>query len=71
MCKVKKMKYYLLIVQDYVTFKSEVDEKAKVYGKLKRVIESQSMVSITVESWQEIERLWTKLEAQVRFLFFC
>jgi hypothetical protein len=52
-------------VQDYVAFRSEVDEKAEVYVKLKRLIESQNMVSITVESWHEIERLWTKLEAQV------
>ncbi|PNF16720.1 hypothetical protein B7P43_G00879, partial [Cryptotermes secundus] len=54
-----------MVYSDYKTFKGEFDEKAKVFGKLKRVIESQSMVTITVESWREIERLWTKLETQL------
>ncbi|GFG37468.1 hypothetical protein Cfor_07190, partial [Coptotermes formosanus] len=54
-----------VVYSDYTAFRGAVNEKAQVYGKLKRVIESQSMVSITVESWREIERLWTKLEAQL------
>ncbi|PSN50191.1 Nesprin-1 [Blattella germanica] len=52
--------------RDYTAFKSEVDDKSRVYEKLRKLVESQSMISITVESWHEIERLWIKLEAQLR-----
>ncbi|XP_044734627.1 nesprin-1 [Chrysoperla carnea] len=52
---------------EYKTFKSEVDEKFIIYDKLRSLLESQSVISITIESWREIERLWTKLESQLRY----
>ncbi|XP_068085330.1 muscle-specific protein 300 kDa [Anabrus simplex] len=51
---------------EYMTFKNEVDSKVQVYEKLRRLVESQNMISITLESWREIDGLWTKLEAQLR-----
>lgn len=52
---------------EYLAFKNEVDEKALLYNKLKHLIESQSIISITKESWFEISRLWNKLDWQMRY----
>lgn len=50
---------------EYSNFKSEVDAKEKLYKKLKLLIESQSLVSIAKESWQEVVKLWEKLQLQL------
>ncbi|KAF7272974.1 hypothetical protein GWI33_014281 [Rhynchophorus ferrugineus] len=52
---------------DYSSFKSEVDERKKLYSKLKHLIESQSPVSIAKESWSEVTRLWNKLQQQLLY----
>ncbi|KAK9694281.1 Spectrin repeat [Popillia japonica] len=50
----------------YAAFKNEVDEKEGTYNKLRGIIESQSsIISITKESWAEIERLWNLLQLQL------
>ncbi|KAG5889994.1 hypothetical protein JTB14_035906 [Gonioctena quinquepunctata] len=50
---------------EYLAFKAEVDDREKLYSKLKHLIESQSIVSITKESWLDISRLWKKLQQQL------
>ncbi|KAF4531689.1 hypothetical protein B566_EDAN017475, partial [Ephemera danica] len=45
---------------DYITFKNEVDSKSSVYEKLKKLVDNQSMVAITLESWRVVEKLWSK-----------
>lgn len=52
---------------EYLAFKDEVDNKELVYNKLKGLIESQSIISITKESWIDITRLWQKLQSQLRY----
>lgn len=51
---------------EYVAFKNEVEEKEKTFKKLKGIMESQSIISITKESWFDINRLWNKLQSQLR-----
>lgn len=52
---------------EYMAFKKEVDEKEKTFSKLKQIMESQSIISITKESWFDINRLWGKLQSQLRY----
>lgn len=52
---------------EYLAFTSEVDQKEKLYNKLKNLIGSQSLISITKESWFDITRLWKKLQNQLLF----
>lgn len=52
---------------EYLAFKSEVDDKETLYEKLKRLIESQSIVSIAKESWSDISKLWNKLQQQLLY----
>lgn len=52
---------------EYLAFKSEVDDKEKTFKKLKHLIESQSLVSITKESWFDISKLWNKLQNQLLY----
>ncbi|XP_059468655.1 muscle-specific protein 300 kDa isoform X2 [Neocloeon triangulifer] len=52
---------------DFVTFKDNFKLKQVVFEKLKKLVDTQSMVAITLESWREIERLWAKLESQIRY----
>lgn len=51
----------------FLAFREEVDEKFLVYEKLRNMFESQSMISVTPDSWREINRLWRKLESQLRY----
>ncbi|KAK9890576.1 hypothetical protein WA026_011946 [Henosepilachna vigintioctopunctata] len=51
--------------KEYLAFKSEVDEREKLYTKLKQLIESQSLVTVTRESWIDIITLWEKLQRQL------
>jgi hypothetical protein len=55
-----------IYVQDFVAFKANFVQKQAVFDKLKKLVDTQSMVAITLESWREIERLWSKLETQVK-----
>lgn len=50
---------------EYLAFKSEVDDKEKVYNKLKHLIESQAFISIANESWVDVSKLWKKLQIQL------
>nr|CAD7580456.1 unnamed protein product [Timema californicum] len=50
---------------EYSSFKREFDGKLPSLEKLRKVVETQSMISITADSWREIDSLWNKLEAQV------
>ncbi|XP_074030429.1 muscle-specific protein 300 kDa isoform X10 [Leptinotarsa decemlineata] len=50
---------------EYLAFKSEVDDKEKMYRKLKHLLESQSIVSIAKESWIDISKLWKQLQQQL------
>lgn len=56
---------------EYLSVKSEVDDKEKVYSKLRHLIESQSVISIARESWNDVTKLWKKLQYQLlRWLWF-
>lgn len=50
---------------EYLTFKSEVDDKEKVYSKLKHLMESQSAISIAQGSWIDVTKLWAELQNQL------
>jgi nesprin-1 len=52
---------------DYLAFKGEVDDKEKTFAKLKHLIEGQGLISITKESWYDIDKLWNKLQNQLLF----
>lgn len=52
---------------EYLAFKSEVDNKESLFDKLKRLIESQSVISIAKESWFDINKLWKKLQQQLLY----
>lgn len=52
---------------EYLAFKSDVDEKEKIFVKLKNLIESHSVISIAKESWFDITKLWQKLQHQLLF----
>nr|CAD7429519.1 unnamed protein product [Timema monikensis] len=53
--------------QEYSSFKREFDGKLPSLEKLRKIVETQSMISITADSWREIDSLWNKLEAQLRY----
>lgn len=42
--------------------RAEAYEKAKIYDKFGKIVDSQSIISISLESWKEMERLWILLE---------
>jgi len=52
---------------EYEAFKSEVDDKGRLFNKLKHLIESQSPISIAKESWFDITKLWDKLQKQLLY----
>lgn len=52
---------------EYEAFKSEVDDKERLFNKLKHLIESQSPISIAKESWFDITKLWDKLQKQLLY----
>lgn len=37
-------------------------EKSALYTKLRSIVESPSMISITLDSWKNIDQLWSQLE---------
>lgn len=47
--------------------RTEALEKAKVYEKFGKIVDSQSIISISLESWKEMERLWMLLEKLLRY----
>ncbi|XP_063222936.1 muscle-specific protein 300 kDa isoform X4 [Bacillus rossius redtenbacheri] len=55
-----------VVYSEYAALKSDFDGRVAVHDKLCKLVEAQSMISISYESWQEIDRLWFKLEAQLR-----
>lgn len=56
----------LFVEQDYAVFENEVQSRSELYNKLHRLVGSHSTISITIESWREIEKLWKQLHAEVR-----
>lgn len=56
----------LFVEQDYAVFENEVQSRSELYNKLHRLVSSHSTISITIESWREIEKLWKQLHAEVR-----
>lgn len=53
---------------DYLIAKSEVDARLPLYTKIKNIVESHtSMVTVTTESWHEINELWNKLQIQLMY----
>lgn len=53
---------------EYYLAKSELDSKIGLYNKLKAIVESQSsVITITKQSWDEIEKLWNKIHYQMLY----
>lgn len=53
---------------DYLIAKTEIDSKSTLYNKLKNIVESQSsMATIAPAAWEEINKLWHKLQMQMRY----
>lgn len=46
-------------------FRSETDDRAVSYRKLQNLVDSPSMISITRDSWRQIETQWNKMEILV------
>lgn len=61
----QQMGTFPLDYNEYLAFKNEVDEREKLYTKLKQLIESQSLVTVTRESWIDIIKLWQQLQLQL------
>lgn len=53
--------------QEFLKSKSEAVEKAKVYEKFGKIVDSQSIISISLDSWREMEKLWLLLEHLLRY----
>ncbi|XP_012253400.2 muscle-specific protein 300 kDa isoform X14 [Athalia rosae] len=47
---------------EYLLFASETDDKSVSYNKLQNLVDTPSMISITRDSWRQIEILWNKME---------
>ncbi|XP_046474495.1 muscle-specific protein 300 kDa isoform X6 [Neodiprion pinetum] len=47
---------------EYMLFRSETDDKSVSYRKLQNLVDTPSMISITRDSWRQIETLWNKME---------
>ncbi|KAK6636175.1 hypothetical protein RUM43_009828 [Polyplax serrata] len=52
---------------EFLKSKSEAVEKAKVYEKFGKIVDSQSIISISLDSWREMEKLWLLLEHLLRY----
>lgn len=48
-------------------FKAENDEKLIVYKKMQSLVDTLSMISITRDSWRDIQMLWQQMELFVSF----
>lgn len=57
----------MFYLQEYAVFETEVASKVDLYNKLHSLVDSHSVISITPESWKEIEMLWKQLEMHVSF----
>lgn len=42
---------------------------SNLYNRLKKIYNSGSSISISAQSWKELDRLWTLLEHLVNYLF--
>lgn len=43
---------------------------SKLYNKLKTICDSGTSISISLQSWKELERLWTLLENLVKNIIY-
>lgn len=58
------------MLQDYYEIYNEKENYTPLFEKLKKLVLFQGAISITPESWREIERLWRLLESQVRWFLW-
>ncbi|XP_029680499.1 nesprin-1 isoform X2 [Formica exsecta] len=47
---------------EYMLFKTENDEKLIIYKKMQSLVDTLSMISITRDSWRNIQMLWQQME---------
>lgn len=53
---------------DYLNAKTEVDARCVLYNKLKNLVEAKnSVIALAPGSWEEINRLWNKLQFQLMY----
>ncbi|XP_075225316.1 muscle-specific protein 300 kDa isoform X2 [Lycorma delicatula] len=52
---------------DYAMFSNELKSKSEIYWKLQKLVDSQSLISITGEAWKEVDKLWKMLIAHMRY----
>ncbi|XP_012271233.1 nesprin-1 isoform X8 [Orussus abietinus] len=48
--------------QEYTLFKNAVEEKEVIYKKLQSLVDTPSVISITRDSWKQIQTLWQQME---------
>lgn len=56
--------------QDYATFSDELKSKSEIYWKLQKLVDSQSLISITGDAWKEVDKLWKMLLANVCVILY-
>ncbi|XP_008555407.1 muscle-specific protein 300 kDa isoform X6 [Microplitis demolitor] len=47
---------------DYSAARAEADEKSFTYRKLQNLVDTSSMITITQDSWRQIQELWSRME---------
>ncbi|XP_039285327.1 nesprin-1-like [Nilaparvata lugens] len=52
---------------DYASFETELKSKSEIYLKLQKLVDSQSLISITGDAWREVDQLWRMLLSHMRF----
>lgn len=55
------------LFQEYMLFRAEIDEKLIIYKRMQSLVNTLSMISITRDSWRDIQMLWQQMELFVSF----
>lgn len=50
-------------------FRTEIDQKLILYKKMQSLVNTLSMISITRDSWKDIQMLWQQMELFVSFFY--
>ncbi|CAK9831288.1 Muscle-specific protein 300 kDa, partial [Anthophora retusa] len=58
----EQMGNFPLNYDEYAPLRAEVEQQRIVYNKLGRLVETPSMISITMDSWRHVQNLWKTLE---------
>lgn len=67
--RLKSLPLLFILFQDYQIIYNEKENYKALFEKLRNLVLFQGAISITPESWSEIERLWRLLETQVSAIY--